>query len=464
MTSLQTAKRGLDEYPHVRQAVYALATLFPGQVESHASADQWTAPCPRHPDSDRWALWIAPDELGRVVIECGEGCSALSIARLIHLAPEFLTGTLTDTAATPSRFKLLSDIELEQLPPVQFLVDGVLPRAGLGTLYGMPGSGKSFLALDMACSIATGSAWLGHPTHRGSVVYVAAEGSAGLAQRLRAWKEHRGLVGTSVAVHFLTEPANLLGLADVASLIQALEQLEDAPSLIIVDTLARSMPGGDENSAQDMGLVVKHADELRRKSAASVLLVHHTALNTERERGSSSLRGAMDAMLFAKSEDGIRVLKCEKAKDWAPFADASFRLLPVLDSCVIATNSVLGSGDSFAFEAITPTMRKALTVLARDFPSKGATSSEWLAATELPQATYYRVRSLLVTNGYVTEPPQSRGGKYKITDSGASVVAINPHDTITNLSAPLAPLLSSLSPPLKGDSIESMPESQGSLL
>jgi hypothetical protein len=50
---------------------------------------------------------------------------------------------------------------LEQLPAIQFLVDGVLPLAALAAIHGTPAAGKSFLALDMACSIATGVPWLG---------------------------------------------------------------------------------------------------------------------------------------------------------------------------------------------------------------------------------------------------------------------------------------------------------------
>jgi hypothetical protein len=72
-------------------------------------------------------------------------------------------------------------------PPRTFLVDGILPETSLGVLYGLPGSGKTFLALDLAFSIANGRPWLGHSVQQGGVVYIAAEGWYSIAQRAQAW-------------------------------------------------------------------------------------------------------------------------------------------------------------------------------------------------------------------------------------------------------------------------------------
>lgn len=320
----------------------------------------------------------------------------------------------------PPRFRLLTDLELEQMPPITFLVDGVLPTEGLAAIYGPPSAGKSFLALDMACAVATGSPWLGKRTRQGSVVYIAAEGRAGLQQRLRAWKEQQGLVDMSIPVFFITEAANLLQRGDLAALLMLFSTMDPKPALIIIDTLHRSMPGGDENSAKDVGLVIEHADQLRKTLNCAVMLVHHSALNSERERGSSSLRGAVDALMFAKKDEaGGRVLKSEKAKDWPDFPDIGFELRLVGNSCVVRALEFDGS---FEVDAATPAMLDAATILSRDFPTRGATSTEWLKATGLPDRTYYRVRSDLVRMGYVTEPEVARGGRYRITDSGRNLV------------------------------------------
>ena len=61
-------------------------------------------------------------------------------------------------------------------------------------LFGEPGVGKLFIALDIACCIATGGAWQWLPVKQGSVFYIAGEGHAGISQRLKAWSIHRGMV------------------------------------------------------------------------------------------------------------------------------------------------------------------------------------------------------------------------------------------------------------------------------
>jgi hypothetical protein len=71
-----------------------------------------------------------------------------------------------------------------------------------------------------------------------------------------------------------------------------------------VDTLARNFGAGDENSTSDMNTIVQHLDDIRRPYRAAMLVVHHSGLsNTDRERGSSALSGAMDAKFkMSKSE------------------------------------------------------------------------------------------------------------------------------------------------------------------
>src|SRR4029079_9871616 len=71
------------------------------------------------------------------------------------------------TIAGPRRLRLLTDEELDDLPKPEWLVDGALPARSLILLFGDTGVGKSFLALDWAASIATGTAWHGRPVKQG---------------------------------------------------------------------------------------------------------------------------------------------------------------------------------------------------------------------------------------------------------------------------------------------------------
>jgi hypothetical protein len=76
-----------------------------------------------------------------------------------------------------SRFKPLSLKEMEDLPPPQWLIGGLAPADGLVVLYGEPGAGKSFVALDWGLSVATGAPWLGREVKQGEVVYIGRAGA-----------------------------------------------------------------------------------------------------------------------------------------------------------------------------------------------------------------------------------------------------------------------------------------------
>ena len=104
--------------------------------------------------------------------------------------------------------------------------------------------------------------------------------------------------------------------------------------------MARSMIGGDENAARDVGMFIAAADELCKASGAARLIVHHTGKNGEDERGSSALRGAADLMAALKPDGAGLRLECVKAKDSEPFEPWNLHLEPLADSCHIGLGSV----------------------------------------------------------------------------------------------------------------------------
>ena len=74
------------------------------------------------------------------------------------------------------------------LQPPQWLIKRFVSADSLTTLFGSPGCGKSFVAIDMACCIASGQEWNGNRTATGQVLYIAGEGHVGFARRLTAWQ------------------------------------------------------------------------------------------------------------------------------------------------------------------------------------------------------------------------------------------------------------------------------------
>lgn len=226
-------------------------------------------------------------------------------------------------AMPPPRLFKRADELLIDPKPQGFLIERYLPEASISALVGASGCAKSFIAIDWACSIGTGSPWLNHATKPRSVYVLAGEGQRGLAKRIRAWSLfHRQaldgfpiFVSTGMPALAERDPAQIVSLMDQVEIMQ--RDAAELPGLIVVDTLARAMAGYDENSAGDMGRLMDAMAMLRDRFDAAVLLVHHTGHNAARARGSSAFFAALDAE-FQVTRDGMTVeLRSTKEKDWA---------------------------------------------------------------------------------------------------------------------------------------------------
>ncbi|WP_234838660.1 AAA family ATPase [Sinorhizobium meliloti] len=223
---------------------------------------------------------------------------------------------------------MLSDIVVDD-SETEFLIEDILPLRGLATIYGPPGSAKTFLALDLALSVAGGLPFFGKEVSQGGVVYIAAEAGAGLKKRVIAAREKKALPDAPFAMMAL---APNLGpkRSDTAALIadiQAEWPSDAAPiRLVVVDTLARTLRG-DENSAADMGAFVANAAAIAAAFNCLVLVIHHSGKDAERGmRGSSNLNGATDAEWQISSKNGIRTVLLHKLKDGEDGLVWSFRL------------------------------------------------------------------------------------------------------------------------------------------
>jgi RecA-family ATPase len=181
----------------------------------------------------------------------------------------------------------------------------------------------------------------------------------------------------------------------------------------VFDTLASSMAGGDENGP-DMQVAVDAARRISRKTGAAVLLVHHTGRDESRqkaERGHTSLRGAADVMFRVTAEDGALKLDNDKARDSKLLDQLLLRLLPVAGSCVVQPNTAgLISTD------LTKPERAALEALAAVTQEDGATATEWLASSQLPNGSFYRARRRLIDLGLVRRELKAK--RYFLTAKG----------------------------------------------
>jgi AAA domain len=200
------------------------------------------------------------------------------------------------------------------------IVTGLLEAGTLAVMFGEANSSKSTLALDMALSVARGAPWRGHRTRAGFVLWLALESAAGLRRRVAAYLQHHRLA--DVPLHFAdtTAPLRLLELGDIERLVQTVRDAQricgQKVALVVVDTVARALAGGDENDGRAMGTLIRGCDQIRTQTGATVLLVHHSGKDATRgARGHSSLRAAVDTEIEVTGQANPRQAKVTKQRD-----------------------------------------------------------------------------------------------------------------------------------------------------
>jgi hypothetical protein len=230
-------------------------------------------------------------------------------------------------------FDFVDEDYLMNMPPIEWAVgegdDGLITAHGLSMIYGPPGSGKSFISLDMALCQAHGIEWQGIETKQGDVLYIAGEGVGGLGKRVKAWKSTHGL-GTSGHFHMLPLAVNMRDQAEVEKLIRSIDRLDRKWTAVYIDTLARAMLGADENSSTESGLVISAADAIRNHVQCAVVFVHHSGKAAERgARGSSAILGAVDTSVVVSKDESYITMRVEKQKDAEPMADLTLEMTPI---------------------------------------------------------------------------------------------------------------------------------------
>ena len=220
------------------------------------------------------------------------------------------------------------------------IIEDVLPKADLAMIYGESGVGKSFVALDMGFAIATGTDWADKKTEKETVIWIAAEAAGSMVVRTRAYAHEKGIQLENADLWVIGETPALMNTEDAVALTEAIKQKE--PGLIIVDTLAAASMGANENSGEDMNIVMGACRMLHAQTGALVLLVHHTGKDLSRgARGWSGLKAAMHTEILVAYHQTMRKIQVTKQRDGEEGIAWPFRLMPValdmsgLTSCYV---------------------------------------------------------------------------------------------------------------------------------
>lgn len=282
--------------------VWAIASL--NWPSGKYIAEDWSKRSPRYDAQGFATAWNSykPNHPNPISIR-----SLYSLARSLGWQGGGAKAPVSITTA----YKLLGRAEIMALPSTSWRVKHLLPETGIAALYGPSGSGKSFLAIDVAMAIANGADWFGHRTSSCSVTYIMLEAEGGLKGRIEAWEKQNGVpvpqnFKAIIQPFHLTDPENLAALSAILP----------PTGVIFIDTLNRAAPKADENSSHDMGLILEALKSLQRTTGGLIVLVHHTGKDTSRGmRGHSSLHAALDGAIEVKRTVDDRSWTAAKVKD-----------------------------------------------------------------------------------------------------------------------------------------------------
>jgi hypothetical protein len=230
-------------------------------------------------------------------------------------------------------FEFLDVKQIKAMPDPRWLVKGLVTEAGTGFIYGPPGSGKSFVAIGMGLSLATGMPdWWGRAVEReGAVIYISSEGQSDLKFRIAAWEQAHGVITDDAPFFLIRQSINFMQPDDIMKLLATVEAITQhhnvEPVAVFVDTVSRVLPGADENLQKDMTLFIAGCDAVRQRFACTVIGVHHTS-RAGNLRGSSVFDGAGDFLASIEREEGatIGTLTAKKIKAAADGWKEAFRL------------------------------------------------------------------------------------------------------------------------------------------
>ena len=189
----------------------------------------------------------------------------------------------------------------------EWLIEGLWSTQAVGIIGGEPKCGKSFLALDLAFSVASGTCCLRRfPTRQsGAVLLYAAEDACHIVrQRLEGIACAAGVNFESLNVYVITVPALRLDRSEHQQALQAtVAQLQ--PKLLVLDPFVR-LHAIDENVAGEVAPLLAYLRSLQRHHHTAVALVHHARKGAAHERGGQALRGSSELHAWGDSNLYLR--------------------------------------------------------------------------------------------------------------------------------------------------------------
>lgn len=315
----------------------------------------------------------------------------------------------------------------------RMLVEDLWTESAVGVIGGVPKQGKTWIALDMAVSVASGTPCLGRfavPRPGPVLIYTAEDPEYAVRERLAGLCACRGIPLSDLAVHVIREPAiHLDRPVERARLRQTV--LEVRPRAVILDPLVRVYGNVDENSAAEVSSFLAYLRALQREMDVAVVVVHHAKKAAAAHqaagqslRGSGDLYAWVDSLLYLRKHKGQLEVVVEHrsapSKDPIPIALVKAPPHPPHLAVVDRTNHDEGIGSHG---------KAILSFLTSE--SQAPTTDEVRKVLGLRKERVVGLLRWLEANGKIQRDGR---GWHRIGASGATVVPSSPVQTATTKS------------------------------
>jgi len=219
-----------------------------------------------------------------------------------------------------SRFKIITNKDYENMPDMEWLIDGIIGEKSLNMIVGKSQDTKSFLALHMGLQLAHKRDFFGLDSdieNEIPVMYNALEGQSGLKNRIDGWCKYNMLKHPN---NFNTLTGNPILNSDrsVDEYIEYLQCKDFKDGLLIIDTYNQATPSMNENDAGATGQVMANCQRIIDATGSALILIHHKSdkATDSTYRGSSAIGGALDTMISVERTGGDWVKwSIEKGKE-----------------------------------------------------------------------------------------------------------------------------------------------------
>lgn len=255
-------------------------------------------------------------------------------------------------------YRILSIRDLINIRPPEWRIEGIFPMHGSSTIYGAYESFKTFVALDMLLSLASGQDWQGRASKCCPVLYIAGEGQFGVAQRVTGWCHAQNNGRFPENFHTLPEAVAIPPGNSLDKLLRTLDSLPEMPGVIALDTVTRMSGGGSLNDEKDMQAYVMGMDRLRQHTGAHIMNIGHSGKDKEKGLlGSIVLPAAMETIICVeRTGDTLKLVNSNpkgKQKDGPNFEDIRLRTHKVefTQAGEVSSTLILVPDDAAADEA-----------------------------------------------------------------------------------------------------------------